>query len=48
MELPPDLDGTDLEIVDLLVADARRSLADIGRRVALSPPAVKRKLCSMN
>ena len=44
MEPPPGLDQTDLEIVDLLVADARRSLADIGRHVALSPPAVKRRI----
>ncbi|WP_354697990.1 HTH-type transcriptional regulator LrpC [Paraconexibacter sp. AEG42_29] len=39
-----ELDGTDVEIVDLLVADARRSLADIGRLVSLSPPAVKRRI----
>ena len=38
------LDGTDKEIVDLLVADARRSLADIGRAVSLSAPAVKRRI----
>jgi DNA-binding Lrp family transcriptional regulator len=36
------LDGTDSEIVALLIADARASLADIGRKVSLSPPAVKR------
>jgi len=39
-----DLDGTDLEIVDLLVRDGRRTLADIGAIVSLSPPAVKRRL----
>jgi Lrp/AsnC family leucine-responsive transcriptional regulator len=38
------LDGTDSEIVALLVADARASLADIGRKVSLSPPAVKRRI----
>ncbi len=38
------LDGTDSEIVALLIADARASLADIGRKVSLSPPAVKRRI----
>ena len=38
------LDGTDREIVALLIADARASLADIGRKVSLSPPAVKRRI----
>jgi Lrp/AsnC family transcriptional regulator, leucine-responsive regulatory protein len=38
------LDGTDLEIIHLLQEDSRRSLADIGRRVSLSPPAVKRRM----
>jgi DNA-binding Lrp family transcriptional regulator len=38
------LDGTDLEIVNLLEQDARRPLADIGRRVSLSAPAVKRRM----
>jgi len=38
------LDGTDLEIIELLEADARRSLADIARRVSLSAPAVKRRI----
>jgi DNA-binding Lrp family transcriptional regulator len=41
---PDSIDGTDLEIVELLKRDARRSLADIGRRVSLSPPAVKRRM----
>lgn len=39
-----DLDGTDLEIIALLEHDARRSLADIGRHVSLSAPAVKRRM----
>jgi Lrp/AsnC family leucine-responsive transcriptional regulator len=39
-----DLDGTDLEVLDLLGRDARRSLADIARRVNLSSPAVKRRI----
>ena len=38
------LDGTDLEIVALLEQDGRRPLADIGRRVSLSAPAVKRRM----
>lgn len=38
------LDGTDSEIVALLIANARASLADIGRKVSLSPPAVKRRI----
>lgn len=38
------LDGTDREIVALLEQDARRPLADIGRRVGLSAPAVKRRM----
>jgi Lrp/AsnC family leucine-responsive transcriptional regulator len=42
---PPDrVDRIDERIVDLLVADARRSLADIGRQVSLSSPAVKRRI----
>jgi Lrp/AsnC family leucine-responsive transcriptional regulator len=40
----PDLDGTDVEIVDLLTEDARRTFADIGARVSLSSPAVKRRV----
>jgi DNA-binding Lrp family transcriptional regulator len=38
------LDGTDLEIVSLLRQDARRTLSDIGKRVSLSAPAVKRRI----
>lgn len=40
----PELDATDLEIVDLLREDARRTLADVGERVSLSAPAVKRRV----
>lgn len=39
-----EIDETDAEILQLLTKDARRSFADIGRRVALSPPAVKRRV----
>jgi DNA-binding Lrp family transcriptional regulator len=39
-----ELDGTDLEILDLLRRDARRTLADIAGRVSLSAPAVKRRV----
>jgi Lrp/AsnC family transcriptional regulator, leucine-responsive regulatory protein len=42
-----DLDGTDLEIIDLLVRDGRRTLADIGAAVSLSAPAVKRRLARL-
>jgi Lrp/AsnC family leucine-responsive transcriptional regulator len=40
----PELDATDREIIDLLRADARRTLADVAERVALSAPAVKRRV----
>jgi Lrp/AsnC family leucine-responsive transcriptional regulator len=40
----PDLDATDIEIIDLLRSDARRTLADIGGRVSLSSAAVKRRI----
>ncbi len=43
-EHAPELDATDLEIVELLRADARRTLADVGERVSLSAPAVKRRI----
>jgi len=36
----PPLDDTDLEILELLVADARRPWSDIAEAVDLSPPAV--------
>ena len=39
-----ELDQTDLEIVQLLRDDARRTFADIGERVSLSAPAVKRRV----
>lgn len=39
-----ELDSIDLEIVRLLQRDARRTLADIAGRVALSSPAVKRRV----
>jgi Lrp/AsnC family transcriptional regulator, leucine-responsive regulatory protein len=39
-----DLDGTDLEIIDALLKDGRRTLADIGKTVSLSSPAVKRRV----
>ena len=35
-----DLDETDLEIVRLLIEDARRPYSEIAERVGLSPPAV--------
>jgi Lrp/AsnC family leucine-responsive transcriptional regulator len=44
MTASTDIDGTDLEIIDLLRADARRTLADIAARVSLSAPAVKRRI----
>jgi Lrp/AsnC family leucine-responsive transcriptional regulator len=37
---PRDLDGIDRRIVGELQADARLSIAELGRRVGLSPPAV--------
>ena len=38
------MDTIDEQIVALLVEDARRSYEDIGRRVALSAPSVKRRV----
>jgi DNA-binding Lrp family transcriptional regulator len=38
------LDGIDRQIVALLQSDARRSFQDIGGQVALSAPAVKRRV----
>lgn len=43
-ERAPALDGTDFEILELLRRDARRTLADIAKRVSLSAPAVKRRV----
>jgi Lrp/AsnC family leucine-responsive transcriptional regulator len=40
----PALDATDLEIIELLREDARRTLADVAERVSLSAPAVKRRV----
>ena len=40
----PDLDDVDHAIIGLLTEDARRTLSDIGERVALSAPAVKRRV----
>ncbi len=39
-----DLDATDRTILDLLAENARRTLGDIGGRVGLSAPAVKRRI----
>lgn len=38
------LDAVDRRILDLLVADARRSASEIGRLVNLSPAAAKRRI----
>jgi DNA-binding Lrp family transcriptional regulator len=38
------IDAVDQRIIALLVADARASFADIGQRVSLSAPAVKRRV----
>ncbi len=38
------MDDVDRRIITLLGADARRSYAEIGERVALSAPAVKRRV----
>lgn len=35
-----DLDATDLEILELLMSDARRPWSDIAEIVDLTPPAV--------
>ncbi len=43
-ELDNDLDATDRTILDLLAENARRTLGDIGQRVGLSAPAVKRRI----
>ncbi len=39
-----ELDDTDRGILDLLAENARRTLGDIGERVGLSAPAVKRRI----
>jgi DNA-binding Lrp family transcriptional regulator len=38
------VDEVDHQIVNLLQANARRSFQDIGKHVALTPPAVKRRV----
>lgn len=43
-EPEPVLDTTDRKILDLLAENARRTLGDIGERVGLSAPAVKRRV----
>lgn len=40
----PTPDEVDLEILDLLAENARRSFGDIGGRVGMSPSAVKRRV----
>ncbi|MGD9735059.1 MAG: Lrp/AsnC family transcriptional regulator [Solirubrobacterales bacterium] len=47
MEPELAIDGTDLEIIDLLVRDGRRTLAEIGSAVSLSAPAVKRRVARL-
>ena len=42
--LPPLIDDIDRQIVALLRENARRSFKDIGERVSLSAPAVKRRV----
>lgn len=42
--MPVELDKIDQQIVALLRENARRSFQDIGSRVALSAPAVKRRV----
>lgn len=44
MEVPSQLDETDLAILSLLSANARRTLGDIGDHVGLSSPAIKRRI----
>lgn len=39
-----ELDATDLEIIELLRRDARRTFSDIAAKVSLSAPAVKRRV----
>ena len=38
------LDGTDERILELLRQDARRTFGDIGQKIAMSAPAVKRRV----
>jgi Lrp/AsnC family transcriptional regulator, leucine-responsive regulatory protein len=39
-----DVDDLDRQLISLLVADGRRTLADMAARVGLSTPAVKRRV----
>jgi Lrp/AsnC family transcriptional regulator, leucine-responsive regulatory protein len=39
-----DLDDTDLELLSLLIEDARRPYSDLAERVGLSPPAVSDRI----
>lgn len=41
---PPTLDDTDLQIIELLRQDARRTISDIAGLVNLSPAPVKRRI----
>jgi Lrp/AsnC family transcriptional regulator, leucine-responsive regulatory protein len=41
---PPKLDATDRKIIGELTSDGRVSLAELGRRVSLSPPAVAERV----
>jgi Lrp/AsnC family leucine-responsive transcriptional regulator len=38
------MDDLDRQLLDLLIADGRRTLVDMGREVGLSTPAVKRRV----
>lgn len=40
----PSIDDLDYSILELLMEDGRRSASDIGRRISLSPAAVKRRI----
>ena len=44
MNSTSEIDAVDEKILNLLSQDARRSYGDIGRRVGLSAPAVKRRV----
>lgn len=39
-----DIDATDIKLLDVLVADARTSIAELGRVVGLSPPSVSERI----
>lgn len=43
----PAIDATDRALLALLQADARLSYAELGRRVALSPPAVAERVARL-